>query len=172
MYPEVDDYHLEFGLHDTKHGVCLTEDLQVHLLELPKFRGRLEELKEPLDKWAYFFLNAESMDPNELPAALSDAVFHHAMKELEMLTKDELERERYEAREKAIRDQQSLVHDAERAMEQGLQQGLEQGELIGRIHLCERRLKRPLTPPDQLTARSLDELGELAGKLEAELFET
>jgi hypothetical protein len=38
--------------------------------------------------------------------------------------------------------------------------------------LCEARLNRSLTPPEQLTALSTDELGDLAARLEAELFGT
>ena len=60
-----------------------------------------------------------------------------------MLTKDFVERERYEARVKAIRDETSQIQGAEqRGREQGLQQGY-----IARGHLCQRLLKRPVTSP-------------------------
>lgn len=48
--------------------------------------------------------------------------------------------------------------------------GLEMGEFIGQIHICQRRLKRPLTPTDELKALSLDALRQRAEELEAELF--
>ncbi len=92
-----------------------------------------------------------------------------------MLTKDALERERYEARQKAYRDQMSLLDDArELAREQGLEQGLEkgrrEGELIGQIRTHERFLNRPVTPHEELERRSLDELRRNAEALEAEVF--
>jgi hypothetical protein len=44
-----------------------------------------------------------------------------------------------------------------------------EGELIGRIHLCERLLKRPETPTEQLVALSLEELTRRAEELLAQL---
>jgi hypothetical protein len=41
---------------------------------------------------------------------------------------------------------------------------------IERIHLCERLLKRPLTPTEQLTKRSLEELTHLADDLQAQVL--
>ena len=38
---------------------------------------------------------------------------------------------------------------------------------IGRIHLCERLLNRPLTPTEQLASRSLEDLIQLAEDLQA-----
>lgn len=84
-----------------------------------------------------------------------------------MLTRNEQERERYEARLKAIRDQQSLLEDA---LEQGLEKGVEKGEQIGRIHAYERLLKRPLTPSDDLVQLASDELRRRADALEAEVI--
>jgi hypothetical protein len=42
----------------------------VHLIELPKFTKRLEELEKPLDLWLYFLQNGEQLDADALPGSL------------------------------------------------------------------------------------------------------
>lgn len=48
--------------------------------------------------------------------------------------------------------------------------GLSKGELIGRIHLCQRRLGVPTTPTEELAELPSDQLQEQAERLETELF--
>jgi uncharacterized protein with von Willebrand factor type A (vWA) domain len=104
------------------------------------------------------------MDLDALPAALQQPVTVRALEELKMLTQTDLERERYEARRKAQLDENTLVGFAHR-------EGLEKGEKIGivwAIHRCERSLKRPETPMEELTALSLEDLTRLAEELHAQ----
>ncbi len=201
LFPDVGAFHLEFGLYNREHGLRFTDHIELHLLELPKFQCEVDLLQDPLDKWLYFFRHAERMDPERLPESFQEPVFRHAVEELKMLTQDELERERYESREKAMRDQISLLRAVQKADEarvvareegleegrakglaKGLAEGLAEGradghakgsylgEYIGRIHLCERRLGRNLTPTDQLMALPIETLDQRAGELEKELF--
>ncbi len=163
LFPKVAEYHLEFGLYDQKHKLCFSNHIQIHLLELPKFDLRVEQLRTPEEKWLYFLRHAATLDPDSLPAPLDEPVFRKAAKELTMLTRDALERERYEAREKAYRDQISLLQEAK-------EEGRGEGELIGQIHLCQRFLKRPLTPREELVRLSVEELRQRAEELEAEMF--
>lgn len=86
-----------------------------------------------------------------------------------MLTKDAALRERYESRQKVIRDQMSLLQDAlEDAIEKGLEKGREQGVLIGRVQLCQQLLNRPVTPEEDLLTLSIDELRRRAESLTGE----
>ena len=101
-----------------------------------------------------------------------------------MLTQDDLERERYEARRKAQRDAISLIkalesdlkeaeERARRGREEGRQAGREEGRregLVGRIHLCQRLLQQAPTPEAELLARPLNELTRLAEQLEQGLL--
>jgi hypothetical protein len=96
-----------------------------------------------------------------------------AMEILVMLTQSDLERERYEARLKLERDRISYEqHMQTLAMEakEGREQGRAEGEQIGRIHLCEQFLNRPLTPTEQLLGRPLEELVKLADELQAQVL--
>jgi len=80
LFPQVDDYHLAFGLYDRKHGLCFTDRIQSHLLELPKFEQRLEELHDSKEKWLYFFRHTETMDADALPEAFQEPVYRRAAK--------------------------------------------------------------------------------------------
>jgi hypothetical protein len=100
-----------------------------------------------------------------------------------MLTQSELEREKYEARLKYQHDEatrqhelreaqamlskaQALLQDAEQRSEQ---RGEQRGELVGRVQLAERLLKQEATPKETLRAMTLEQLHELADRLEAQL---
>ena len=51
LYPAVAEHHLVFSLRERTHGVPFNDDLEVHLIELPKFTKPAEELASPLDRW-------------------------------------------------------------------------------------------------------------------------
>jgi hypothetical protein len=198
LFRDVPDEHLRFRLLETEQHFSFTDDLEFHLLELSKFRKSADELSSGLDLWHYFLRHAERMDTGALPAALQEPRVPHAMEELkiaaqeetvntaaflaalqqhpqeqplvlraleelQMLPQSDVERERYEARRKAQLDYKTGLKVAR-------MEGRAEGEMIGRIHLCERLLKRPLTPAEQLVNRSLEELTQLADGLQAQVL--
>jgi flagellar biosynthesis/type III secretory pathway protein FliH len=98
-----------------------------------------------------------------------------------MSTQSGREWELYQARRKALQDLAAWVDSVNRqreeAVKEGRQKGREEGREQGRqkgfeegleegqidiIHFCERFLKRPQTPTEQLAAISLTELTRLA----------
>ncbi len=91
-----------------------------------------------------------------------------------MLSKDDLERERYRARIKKERDDRARMRDAiEEGLKKGLEQGREEGRVegfvIGRIHAYQQILKTPITPEEDLLALPLHELEARMNKLEQQL---
>ena len=73
--------------------LCLTDDLVIHLIELPKFTRTLEELRTPLDSWLYFFKNGAGLDADALPEAMNRPEQRKAMGVLKMLAQSDVERE-------------------------------------------------------------------------------
>lgn len=182
VFPQVPEYHLEFRLWEPAHQLTLTDDLEIHVFQLPHFRKDVAELVTPLDRWCWFLRHGAILDPDKLPAPLDVPALRRAVEVLKVFTQEERERERYEARLKAERDRASSLRAAEerglqigeqRGLQIGEQRGLQIGEQrglqIGRIHLCENLLQRPTTPREALAVLSLDELRALADRLEAEL---
>lgn len=166
LFPEVPDYHLRFQLRNADHQVVFTDDIEVHTIELPKFARAAEEVADPLEVWAYFLRHAERLDTEALPAALNVPPIHRALEELLMLTQNDLERERYEARMKLHRDEISW---RKAARDEGRQEGIKEG-IIGQIHLCQRLLKRDVTPSAELEALPLEELHRRVEQMEKELL--
>jgi predicted transposase/invertase (TIGR01784 family) len=163
LFPQVPDHHLDFQLRSSQHPQLVFSAHQaIHLVELPKFRLTAEELADPLDVWCYFLIHGAELDTDNLPAALRTPTVRRGMEVLRMLTQDEQERERYHARLKAQRDQRCFLKDAR-------EEGREEGEILGRIHVCQRLLKLPVTPADELAALSLPELRARAEDLEQQL---
>src|SRR5947209_18664903 len=67
LFPQVADYHLHFRLLEASHHFPFTDDMEFHVLELPKFTKSASELENKLDMWLYFFRHAEKMDAEALP---------------------------------------------------------------------------------------------------------
>lgn len=180
LFPEVPDYHLRFRLLEETRQFPMTNDLEFHILELPKFTKTAAELETGLDIWLYFLRHAEKIDTEAVPATLKQPLVLRALEELKMVTQTELERHRYEDRLKWQLDQASYAADRERArlealeaVEKGRQEGFERGrteEKISMIHWCDRLLKRPETPVEELARMSLADLTRLAEELQAQVL--
>jgi predicted transposase/invertase (TIGR01784 family) len=158
----------------------LSEDMEFHLLELPKFTKSADELQSGLEIWLYFLRHAEKMDTEALPMALhQEPLVQRALEELKMLTQSDIERERYEARRKAQLDHNTGLKVARmegreegrvEGREEGREEGLTKGVKIGMIHFSERLLNRPQTSTEQLAGLSLEDLTRLADDLQEQLL--
>jgi predicted transposase/invertase (TIGR01784 family) len=205
LFPQVPDYHLDFQVRSSRHPELIFSAQQsIHVVELPKFEKTAEELASPLDVWCYFLVHGASLDTDNLPAALRTSPVRRAMEVLQMLTQNDLERERYLSRLKAERDRVSSLNElnearrevdetrreaeearreaeearrgaeearrgaeeARRGAEEALEKGRQEGEVVGRIHICQRFLKLPLTTPAELLRLPLVELQARAAALE------
>ena len=184
LFPEVADHHLVFRLLEAKHGLLFDDDLEIHLIEVPKFRKSVEDVSSALDRWLYFFRHGAELDLDHLPATMDAPEIRRAMEVLTVFTQDEYERAAYEARLKDQRDQSSLLREvrearearealaasekareqAERGREQA-ERGRERGILIGKIHLCQELLKQPPTPEAELVALTPEALAALLAQL-------
>jgi predicted transposase/invertase (TIGR01784 family) len=170
LFRETPDWHLKFELRDVQHGIRFSNLLQIHVIEFPRFLKAVDNLSGPLEQWVYLLRNAEQMDPGHLPESLDQTVYAIAMQEWNMLTQNDLERERYNARVKLARDERGLL---KAAMEEGLKKGRLEGEakgqLIGRIRVFEELLGHAVSSDDQLAQLSPAELQQQAERLAEQL---
>ena len=116
----------------TAGGLLLTDCLQVHLFELPKYVPPSDNrvISDPIDQWLYFFRQAGQSTAKELTARLPDPVFAEATGVLEMIAKNPDERRLYNERLKMERDERARNLQAR-------EEGREEGELLGRIKLLQ-----------------------------------
>jgi predicted transposase/invertase (TIGR01784 family) len=166
LFPGQPAYHHCFRLLEQNRHFPLTQDLEFHILELPKFTKTEAQLTTDLDIWLYFLIHAEKMDLEALPPAMQRPLILFAIEELKMLTQADLERERYESRRKAQLDYNTGLKAAQL---EGELRGLSKGEKIGLIIGFERVLHRPKTAREALAAMSLDELTRLVEELEKQV---
>ena len=96
------------------------------------------------------FANGAYNNPRHVAPELQRPAVMQAIQEVKMFTQSELERERYDSRIKAQRDQNAYLLDA---LERGMRE-----EKMKTIHFCERFLKKPQTPMEQLAPLSLEAL--------------
>lgn len=166
LFPSVPDHHLTFGLLDRKHGVSFTEDIVVHLFELPEFSLTVNELNNAQDRWLYFLKHAKELDDEDVPMSLGTPEICHAMEELKMLGQTTVERINYENRVKALRDMVAYRDTGyTEGHTEGLAEGVAEGELVGTIRTLQLMLKLPVTPREQLRGKSTHELSALVEQL-------
>lgn len=176
-------YHLDFRLRE-RGGLTLTDHLQIHLLELPKYQPPADntEVAGPLEKWLYFLRHAGDLTKRELTEKLADAEFATAAEVLEMISRTPEERRIYEGREKARRDEaarmeyaiqtataESLARGLEQGLVQGLLRGMERGTQIGRIQVMQELLGRVVATTDELAVLEPSLLARLLAELEQQL---
>ncbi|WP_139489465.1 Rpn family recombination-promoting nuclease/putative transposase [Brevibacillus dissolubilis] len=142
-----ESYHSVFHVCEDTSGTLLTDDLEIHFLELKKLRSASVTDDSMLVKWLQFLAAEHDEIREEL--AMTDPTIKKAFDVLEYLSHDKIERIRSEMREKALRDEISRVSGAEeegfnRGMERGMEQGLERGLEQGLEQGLERGLERGL----------------------------
>jgi predicted transposase/invertase (TIGR01784 family) len=191
LFANVAEPHLKFLLCDAERNQVLTELVQVHTVELPKYNFSEAGLSEAddLSQWAYFLSRAADLEAEDLKRLLPDPEFAKATGVVEMIAKTPEERMRYEARLKAERDHHQQLLDAEergeargeargeqRGVAIGEQRGVAIGEERGRkntlaedIRSYQALLKEPLTPSEELATWELAALQALRDELFARI---
>ena len=164
MFPRLPELHLDFRLRDRIHGATLTDDLQIHTIELPKYArpDKNEKIIDGIEKWAYFLRFAPTSTVAEIVARLGDEEFIEAAGVLEMIAKTPNERRAYDARLKFQRD------EAARLLQAQLNGRLE-GEQIGKIRVLQEVLGISKVPDVDLDQMDLKELEALAADLQSQL---
>ena len=122
------DMHSCFGIYDIKTQCQLTDKLEIHFLELPKFKSKSVKDMNRMEKWAAYFSPATSDEELEEIAAGEEAI-KEAMEVEDVFTKDEVARRSYEKAEKFRRDQAAQLSYAR---QEGRAEGRAEG-ILGTI---------------------------------------
>ncbi len=179
MFPEVAGLHLDFRLRE-KSGSILTDDLQIHLLELSKLRVSAENVynSSPAERWAYFLKNAERLTQDEIRRLFPDDEIAEAAGVLEMISQTPEQRLLYNARLKFQRDEEARVLKArEDGLRDGRQEGIREGELkgrqegflAGRIVMLQELLGIDRSTNEELASYGETQLNDLAEQLQRQL---
>ena len=164
-YPE---RHFCFELRELRYPeLRLTRDLALHLFELPKLERQEQSASwgDPLWEWLHF-LNHAHEEEKSMRTPYTNPMIHKAFDLLESLSADELTRQRAEMREKALKNEISLLEDARM---EGRAEGVDLGEVIGEIRALQRVLKTPVESKETLMTHSHQDLQNMLRQLEATL---
>lgn len=122
---------------DTRH-VLYTDKMEFHVLELPKLPRELKEDSSDILLWAKF-INAEQKEEFDMLAEKNPYI-GSAYQHLQVISQDKQKRLEYEAREKAVRDyNQGLLEAEERGVKLGIQQGAERVNTLNALLLRDKR---------------------------------
>lgn len=112
--------------------------MEFHVLELPKLPKELKDSGDNILLWAKF-INAERKEKFEI-IATKDPYIASAYQKLQVISQDKQKRLEYEAREKAIRDYNQYMYEAnQRGIEIGEKRGIERINKLNTLLVSEKR---------------------------------
>lgn len=115
------EYHNVFHLREDRTGMMLTDDIEVHFLELPKLDDSIP-LQGGLENWLLFLKGVDTTHWEVLK--MNEPGLEKAMDTLQYLSQNSEARRLYEARQKYLHDEASMLEGAKQA---GLQAGKQAG---------------------------------------------
>ncbi len=130
LFKDQEEFYSSFHIREDKKNFFYTDKMEFHVIELPKLPKKLKENTSDIELWAKF-INAEREEEFDM-LAKQNPYIESAYKKLQIISQDKQKRLEYEAREKAIRDYNQSMYEAEqRGIEIGEQRGIEIGEQRG-----------------------------------------
>ncbi len=130
LLSDTDEFYSCFHIREDKRHTIYTDKMEFHVLEFTKLPKELKEDSSDILLWAKF-INAEQKEEFDMVAARNPYI-QSAYEQLQIISQDKQKRLEYEAREKAIRDYNQSMYEAQRrghkqGLRQGIQQGIQQG---------------------------------------------
>lgn len=115
-------YHSSFHIRDDIDQSILTDDLEMHFIELKKFKfSDIKKLKKA-DTWIAYFSSKCTDEEREIIAMTNPAIKEALNYEI-MFSQDEVKRREYELQEKAIRDYNAtMLYNRKEGRQEGKQE--------------------------------------------------
>ncbi|HOY66157.1 MAG TPA: Rpn family recombination-promoting nuclease/putative transposase [Candidatus Ozemobacteraceae bacterium] len=159
MFDGFEQFQSAFQFQEKKTGLVLPDLLELHFLELPKFKPKPRHLRSRLEKWLHVLRFGEEYTRNKsLPDELrTDEIMVRVLKELELVNADEKMRAILEQRDKEERTRKTELDAAEK-----------KGREEGREHVARRMLAEGIDVPfiAKMTGLPVDTVERLKTSLE------
>ena len=147
-------------MNDKNGKTILTEDLEIHIIEIPKINRMLENGK--LKKWILFLENPEGEETKRM--AEKEKEIKEAIETLEDISSDEEKERIAELRQKYIMDRKSEIRTAkEIGVKEGLEEGIKEGINKEKREIAKRMLQKgmPLESIAEITGLSKEIIEQL-----------
>ena len=130
------NWRSSFGIYDKKTGKQLTEDLEMHFIELPKWHIQKDIQKmNTLECWVSYFDKKTKKEALEA-IAMAEPMVKEAVRRENIFTQDEIRRRRYDLIEKGERDRIGQMEYAiNKGLTQGRKEGMKEGMKKGRVEI-------------------------------------
>ncbi len=167
LWKDAGKVHHSFRLTDKASGRTLDGTLEIHTLELGRYNLQESDLATAsmLDCWLYWLLHAHEYEPDELMKLLPQKPIQQATQTITQISLISEDKTMYDAREKAIRDQQW-------ALNASFLEGASKGKLeekIAHIQILQSIMQVPVTAESELLAMSLEQLDTLTTELQRQI---
>lgn len=130
IFQEWEEFHSCFHIREDARNFIYTDKMEFHVIELPKLPKGPRKDSGLLELWASF-INAEREEEFDM-LAKKDPYIEKAYECLQTISQDREKRMEYEAREKALRDyNEGMLEAEERGEKRGMAIGQERGIAIG-----------------------------------------
>lgn len=166
-----------FKMMDAESGRKLDRAIEVHTVELPKFKYDVTNISNAplLAQWSWLILNAQNYSADELRQLFPGLAFQNAIRCLETISSKTEDKAMHDQRSKAQRDydwmlatarEQGLEEGRERGREEGIkrgikrgiEQGISRGTVIGAIQSLQQILGDNVSSTEDLSHRGISEL--------------
>ncbi|WP_310829712.1 Rpn family recombination-promoting nuclease/putative transposase [Paenibacillus pedocola] len=144
--------HSVFHLREGSSGATLTDDIEIHFLELPKLNTTAVPGEEGLVNWLLFLKGNDNSNWEVL--RMNEPALRKAMETLEFLSQDSEARRKYEDRQKFLHDEASQRDGAQR---EGFAKGMKEGMKEAKLEIARKLLQMGLDLPAIQTATGLTE---------------
>lgn len=119
-----------------------TKYLEMHVIELPKFKKKNPEIHTKLEQWLWLFIGGEE---EVKKASKVNKEIEKINKKLASMNLSREERNNYEFRLKAIRDEISAIDYAtKKGLQQGIDKGRKEGINIAKVEIIKEMLKNDI----------------------------
>ena len=119
--------HSCYMIYDTKNKNLLTDHLQIHIIELKKFKFKYNNLKKDLNYWLGFF-TTKNMEAYMSEIVKEKPIMEEAHKRYNNFIRSRLMMTEYEKKELYQYDKQISLEDKRR---EGIKEGIKKGKLEG-----------------------------------------
>ena len=119
--------HNSYHVYNDKTQDILIDDLELHFIELNKFKlSDVRKLRQAENWIAYF--SPKCTDEQREAIAMNNPVIKEVLNYEMVFSQDEIKRRQYEIQEKAIRDYNStILYNRQEGLKEGLEKGLKEG---------------------------------------------
>lgn len=157
MFPEKEAYKSDHIILDRKTQANDLKDFSFTFLELPKFKKRIDDLSNMVEKWSYFFLHAEETKEEDLAKIIgSDEIIERVYQELNRFSWNEEELLTYEQAEKYAGSYKASM---DQRYDEGMEKGREEEKIITAKEMIKKNL--PLDLIHDVTKLPMDKIEKL-----------